>query len=1096
MRLKKLKIFGFKSFADEITLNFDVDLIGLVGPNGCGKSNIVDAIRWVIGEQSAKSMRADKMNDVIFAGSEKRKPQNYAEVTLHLSGIDDPLIPFEEMVLTRRLHRNGESEYLINKEQCRLKDIHNVFFGSGVGKNAISIFEQGKLDQIIYLSALERRALFDETAGIGRFLQRKRETKRRLDEIDVNYQRLKDMHGEVEKRRRVLKRQAEEAKSYQESRERLEVLEKQLQLYRYQKLEEGKKDLQAEIEPLQIEIVTAKKRFHTLESDEETARLLHLELEKKWKQASEHIYKSQSFLKIKNAEEKREKEKIAEFEERIKRQKKEREEILKEIIHTKKSLIAAQKLLETLLLEREKLEQENQQMAAEYNACQQKLTLLNQEEKKNQRLQLEIIAEENAIDKKLQEHIFRKEHRRVAIEKLNMAVVEKKKQVTALGSREKTARSAIEEALSALEVAKQELGHCQLEIKEGQEGIRKLTGEIAPLTKQLRDAKDHLHALLSLKNENQGFSPATQLLLQEAKDAKSPLYNLLEPISAFYVKNYSSTLVVKTKRDLDLVEDFAKKRNLSDYSLLCLEISEGFSHLRKAKIKELEEEILSLEKKEQMLNANQALLKTKTEDLEKNKSALDAMWRKKEMGLMQHNFALQQLLSDLKKCDGERLLNEKELETLSSSHIETDQTIESLMQDLKIVREKKVTFLESSREKEEALKDFQKALTIATQKKNSSEKVLQGVIEKYQGQKAEVKIHEAKEEMLSLQEQKLAKRSIEMEAELQLSYETLLSFQNEKADGSKALEEALSDAKKTEHEMGLHQSKLDALQKMLVRERKAYSDLETKNERFAATQLEIASKLKAIQDEWSMRFKETIEEVEEALAQMEPLALNVEEAEKLIGRLRYDIEKMNAINLASIEELKQEEARFCDLDKQLEDLQGTKEDLEKLIRKLETESRKAFKETFETVRANFRKNFELLFHGGSADLKFTESQDALDAGIDIIAQPPGKQMRSISLLSGGEKCMTALALLFSIFEFKPAPFCILDEVDAPLDDANVQRFTKVLKSFLGKTQFIIVTHNKKTMQIADMLFGVSMEEKGVSKLLSMQFEKKLVTAGS
>lgn len=1111
MRLKKLKIFGFKSFADGVHLDFDADVIGLVGPNGCGKSNIVDAFRWVLGEQSAKSMRADKMYDVIFAGTHNRKPLGYAEVSLILSDVG----ALDEVVVARRLYRNGDSEYLINKDQVRLKDVQALFLGTGVGKNAFSIFEQGKLDAVINLSPFDRRSLFDEAAGIGKFLQNKKETLKHLEEVNLNYGRIQDLHNEIDKRRKQLKKQSADALLYQEKKHLLEWLDCAVQFAKWRKLEALAISSAGEREALKREILSEKESLLTVENHFGNVSEKIRKVDAGARQCDEEHYACSSLFKIKGSEEKREREKIADFEARKKKLESENQTLhigRQPLLAERKTLVEE---LAKLELERKSYEMKVADKERSFRASDEELKKLREGEKVARREQMQFFEKRAHLEKELSKEKERLEQQVRELSKLEEALVENEKWILTCESEEKKHKERVLLELKEIEALKEELPQLNEKLKIHEQKISELEREITSTQKKIQECKAGEKVLRALQEEGE---QGKGILL---KKGLKPFYTAFvlpkgqEKVWSHFLKAYQATFVVKDEAEFEEVKKFASENKIHGYSIatesqlkkiesqklqLCSEESfhdpfgvffslgqdENNAFTRQLKLEALGKALEEQEKYLEGVLKKSAGLKTEKMELEKKRAELDEKRRKSEMNHLQENFFLQQSSNDLKKAHIEKLRLAKEKDAKTVTEGEKKEFLEKLEMSLRQVQE----FENGSREKlsnyESMLKSKVDAFEEVQSEKKQLELAFQKIVREHQRIEGSIRIIDAKEEERLEREKSLVEELQRVIAQKNKSEEKVCDLSSEVRAAQIALDESTEKQNKIKGELLLLKSELDEVDKHCLRQRKKLEALIAREQKFEVFFAENMAAKKPLAEDLKSRYSLEIEKLQESNYCLEK---GLEESEKDLHRLRFDLEKGGLVNLAAIEESKVEEERFTEIDRQLKDMLATKEDIEKIIQRLDQESRKAFKATFEQVRANFQRNFSLFFNGGNADLRFTETQDVLEAGVEIFAEPPGKQMRTISLLSGGEKCMTALALLFSIFEVRPAPFCILDEVDAPLDDANVERFTHVLRQFTKATQFIIVTHNKKTMAITDCLFGVSMEEKGVSKLISILFEQ-------
>lgn len=1160
MRLKKLTISGFKAFADKVTIDFDCDVAAIVGPNGCGKSNIVDAFRWVMGEQSAKSLRGDKMHDVLFAGADHRKPLNLAEVSITLTEAGGQLpLDYEEVTLARRLHRSGESEYLINRLPVRLKDIQDLLLGSGVGKNAFSVFEQGKLDQIIHLSPLERRVIFDEAAGIGRFLLRKKESIRKLDQVSANFNRVKDIHAEVDKQTRSLKKQAAQAKAYQENKELLSHLEKALLVTKWRSISasehlvQGKLDLASEALGKKLE------EFGAAEKDLALKKGALTEKERELKNEQKRLYQVQSTLKIQEAEIRQQKERLFEFRKREESLLGEMESLSKKRSQTLETIQLKEGSLEALTLKKKELEQETE--VKQKNRLEYEKRVFEHREgiKKLAQEQLISFQETGKFESLLQEKIHR-------LTDLSKSLQEKKERLEILEEESLLKKQVVKELSATIDQFKEKIQNVEISLSSTQSLLERKKKEQEELSQLFGAASARNLALLNLKSALEGFSKGAKQLLKEASLPKSPLFGKIQSFFDYFspkkgfemavaaaLRIYGDTLVVKTKKDLELVFNFAQKNGVTDFSIISADLSgleppfvpkeEGLAthvkakapfssfldgirlvsnlnealdslpgevvtkeghfidrravifqikegqnetnaFLRESELGELAERLEKLAREQEKNAKSLSLLVEEVKDLDHERRELLEFRRKNEMTHVQENFVLQRLLADIASTRAEALSLEEQKKKLSEGD---DASLSALQTQLKSKKEKQSSLLENAKHQEESLEKEEQVLLVAIQEEKHSQMNLRAHLETWSRFNQEIEIEKVKDQERSKLEDKFRREQLEVSKLIVNIHESITtkeqknSFHNEELKGLHAVLQRLEEELKEER------TKRDVIEKILTELRGHIAKLEKERHMVEiALERDVLAK-KNVEKELFERQQLTLEEIEQSTFSLEE---SFEKTEETIRELRHALEKSGAVNMMAIEEYKSHQERFTYLDLQLSDLSVAKKDLEGIISKLEGESRKIFKETFEAINLNFQKNFSILFNGGEADLKFTQSPDVLEAGIEIIAKPPGKQMRSISLLSGGEKCLTAIALLFSIFEVRPAPFCILDEIDAPLDDSNIERFTTILQQFTHNTQFIIVTHNKKTMAIADILIGVSMEEKGVSKLVSLEFEKK------
>lgn len=1156
MHLKKIKIFGFKSFADKVLVDFHQGITGIVGPNGCGKSNISDSFRWVLGETSAKSLRGKKMEDIIFAGTNTRKPLNYAEVSLTLSEINGILpTEYDEIEITRRYHRNGDSEFFLNKQQVRMKDIQDLFLDSGIGKSAFSIFEQGKIDQMIQYSPVERRTIFEEAAGILRFLQRKREAMRKLEQTDDNISRIKDIHLEVEKQIAVLEKQANEAQLFKEKKSQYEDMEKTFFLLKWQHFNKKNEDILSLL--LEKKEKTQLNHSSIEKINEEYLRLKNhlLEGEKLLRLRSEEVYRAKSEKEIKIRERQSNLERIKETN---LKETKWRNEL--ETIHLKSKSRKVE--LNQLVNDEKTLRDEYIKAKESYDfiknkvkTLEEKVSSLRNSQQISQKEQLHLLKQENDLDNELQQILIRQESVNETILNINKKINQINEQIeikTPLVIVKKEDLKKLSDSVAELQKTFKIIEEEQEEILNELSSSQK---EYDLAQREFSVCEARFQALKRMQDENEGFSEASKKLLKASEDKKnvlykkiSCLYELVQPeenhkkaLSAV-MRYYSQTLVVQSWPDFFEVIAYAKHHNLIDYSLLCLEslshnetlkdiffnnlklvdnIEEAISlhrenhqntwtseggfidekgiyfyinygennvFTRENELKELKEKLDSLHTKKLSLDKNIEYLQEKRATLQSKKIEIDKTTRRQEMSLVESNFALQKITSEiesLKKEKEELLIEIANQELLIKQY---SISIEKTRKELIKIREENHAF---NLNNDKLLNDLNLEETQLMHEKS----ILIKNEATFNSLNDDLKALEQKIKVIQVQEEECEYQMNQMKGELENSHELKNQFQEKCKEYEtilKDVEENLNTAvevcSQLEKEVDDRRIAIQNLEKKIASEQQDKQKIELEINKLEIQSTHAKAALNAISEELYDRYQLTIENLGELKTSLD---LSLDAVEKQVKTLRKELEvAQGSVNMSSIEEFAKNKERYAFLSTEINDMNLSKKELLDIISNLDSQSRTLFKETFEQIRNNFHKNFRILFNGGEADLQFVENGDVLESGIEIIAKPPGKQMRSINLLSGGEKCMTALALLFAIFEVKPAPFCILDEIDAPLDDSNVERFVNLVKEFIDRCQFIIITHNKRTMAICDRLFGVSMQERGVSKLLSMEFSKE------
>ncbi len=1168
MQLKKISILGFKSFADKTLLNFDSGITCIVGPNGCGKSNISDAFRWVLGEQSAKSMRGNKMPDVIFAGTTDRKPLNFAEVSLTLTDIKGNLpIDYEEITITRRLHRSGESDYLLNGNSVRLKDLQDLFLGSGVGRNAFSIFEQGKLDQVISYSPQERRYIFEEAAGILRFLQRKKEALRKLEQSELNLSRLKDIYSEVEKQIESLQVQAKKARQYKDQKNELENLEKANLLNRWQNLEKKQKDFFTKKQNLENCLIEFQDKRSTNQSAFKHLRSQVKDCEIQYREKTEELINLRSQQEILVHECQTFQLRLKETQHREKKLKQELEDLLLAKETRRKTFLEINKKKESL---------EGEWSEAETKWNHQKERVIWQEK--------EVLKTKDALESKqriylkaLQQHSQQQSEIKQAEVRLENLLDHQKRYENQMGQIQldyqtmlgslKEKKQHLNKISSLVDTHKDRLEQFEDELKQLAGKREEYRNEIEKIKRKVIENKARQKILLRMREDLEGFSSGSKKLLQESQNPQSEIYNTLAPFYeyikakdgppeaiAIILGKYSQTLIAQSEKDVKRILNFAQKEAIQDFSIVCLEwierqtpsvnsssllnrvdvnslskhylgrvsclkddheifdINNHFEHLeywtedgsyidfhktlfklepsqnqiflRENELTSLEEELLSNENECAELEEHLTKIEHKRAHLQLERVELDKIVRREEMKLVEANVNLQRHQADLEKNQKLQLATEEDLQKALSNYEVQSKSFTILEGQFNQGRQELIRLEEEKNIFEKDLANQENALRILQQDQKEKGTFYHQLAEDRQHILHQFQLLESKEQNHDVQ-------VLRIEEEIDEIKEQQVKWIEEEKNGQLILIEMGSQIECKAQE----QANLDKHKESLIKQsEEAENHWRQDEERLHKIEQEVGqidiqythqqSLALALEEELKERYQLSIEE---AATLHFPSNRSIEQTERQIKSLRHSVQQFGDVNLTAIEDLEKQETRQGFLKQQLDDMQHSKIDLINIIQQLDGESEKLFKETFELIRSNFKKNFQILFNGGEADLELTDSDSILEAGVEITAKPPGKQMRSISLLSGGEKCLTAVALLFAIFEVKPAPFCILDEIDAPLDDTNVERFLNVVKHFVDRCQFLIITHNKRTMAIGDVIFGVSMEEKGVSKLLSLQF---------
>jgi chromosome segregation protein len=1178
--LKRLDIIGFKSFADRVSIDFVPGVTAVVGPNGSGKSNITDAIRWVLGEQSAKSLRGAKMEDIIFSGSDSRKQLNVAEVTLTLDNEDQFLpLEYQEISITRRVYRSGESEFFINKQPCRLKDIVDLFMDSGLGREAFSIISQGKVEEILSSKAEDRRTIFEDAAGVLKYKVRKKKAEHKLNETEDNLQRVNDILHELEQQLEPLRIQASIAKDYLEKREELEKYEvalivheieqlhKQWETLKEQFAQHKQQEMQlsvhlqkeeATVEQLRNEIAALDESIDGLQ---QVLLLASEELEKL--EGKKEVFKERKKNAAKQQEQMKQKiQQLLEREKTLKATEQEERSMLEQIkteITSLQSILAEKNaLLSSYGLQ---LDEQIEQLKSEY------IELVHQQASlKNERTHLQMnldklevklkelaVANQNQIDER--ERIqAQNQEKKSKIEQLEKEMQQKE---IALRKREekleqrrghyRQKEAMLYEAYQYLQQTKSRKemleamqqdysGFFQgvkevLKARERLRGIKGAVVELIQVPKELEtaievalgsaaqhvvvaDEESARAAIQYLKQHAYGRATFLPLTVMQPKRISSEQLSLLERHPAYvgiaanlisYDAAYENIMMnvlgtVVITKDLKGANELARLSQYR-YRFVTLEgdvVNPGGAMTGGAITKQTNF-LLSRARELEKVTEKWREMEEKTNQLERYlQSEKQAIYdEEKELLFLREQldglrFALQEQKSELREIElheqniNERLAvydHEKEALEQEANEIqirlkEVDEKISTLQHQLKEIDEQVQKWTEQKNVEQVSKERIQEEIT--SLKVSLAEKQQQLRNRQDQIERTAKEYAETKRERINAQHE-LERLTGEMsehdgdEEQLERLRQQRLHDKNETVQLIASRREQRLD----------YQAKLEHLEKEtkeLKRQHKQLVDaLKDEEVKLTRLDIELDHLLSRLREEYALSF--------EAAKEKFPLSVSADEARKKVKLIKLAIDELGTVNLGAIEEYERISERHRFLMEQKNDLQQAKETLYQVIDEMDEEMKKRFANTFQQIRKQFASVFTELFGGGKADLQLTNPNDLLNTGVDIVAQPPGKKLQHLSLLSGGERALTAIALLFAILKVRPVPFCVLDEVEAALDEANVQRYAKYLKSFSAQTQFIVITHRKGTMEEADVLYGVTMQESGVSKLVSVRLEE-------
>jgi chromosome segregation protein len=1184
---------GFKSFALKTEVNFNPGVTSIVGPNGCGKTNIVDAIRWCLGEQKSSTLRSDKMENVIFNGTTSRKPMGMSEVSLSIQNNKGALpTEYSEVTITRRIFRSGESEYLLNKNICRLKDITNLFMDTGMGTNAYSVIELKMIESILSSKADERRNMFEEAAGVNKYKLRRRLALRKLDEVKVDLTRVNDIVSEVEKKVNSLERQAKRADKYNKIsstlRElELDLAEREMALFIKQKAETKDKketDFNKKIQ-IESELAQLDAEIKLIKSD-----LTEIEYQLKGKQSeiisqTEKIYNVQKNISV--SEER--KNSLARNIERFNQELDELNYQLKEA----EELIAGGSVsieeFKTKIIAKETEKQEIFSTLDNFRAeLDDKRTALKQHSDKMMERFKEITNIENEysnVEKSLQ-------NKNISINKLNEKISSFTSNIAKTVGYLEELDQEKNEAEQKLAEAEAIYSHKQKEKETLEKHLSSLRGKELDFKSVLNNLKEKINLIQNLIDNLEGVSKGAKALLENnswAKGNKTLLAHIGNSSDEYRfaveaaLKNNLNDILVETLADLKHGVEFLNDNGIGKASFYV----SGFDDHRKIGLLE-KFQTWSLSKKAKRLAKEKeflgwALQFVQTEDkwkpffekiLDKT-VVVDSLESAFSLSEKYSGFNFATLGGDyislsgsieggsapreddslfgrkqfLEKLKSEFPKREAELEKLKKEIEETELKINQI--DLKVLSERGRLMVNDLANVEKQIAQFE------FEKKKANDE-----IEKTRQELNELaaESNALDNELIKLSlllEESKTERSTEEEAQkkleeefrdfeegfnsvvsnqnkINLEYERLLgekkNTENEIERAQDSIEAIKKSISKREYDISSSIEETNSLENVIDENKSEFEDLNQGKMKLVNEEKEIDLKYKEIrkqisdkedQQNLSRKDRELISEeihssdlklneismkmntLQENILENYSISIEKKEFEDLesfdyknrteeVHSLKQQIKNLGPINLLAYSEFEEERQRFEFLSKQRNDLIESEKDIVKTIEEINITAQSLFTETFDKIRLNFVNIFRGLFNpGDEADLRLEENIDPLEGKIEIIAKPKGKRPTSIELLSGGEKTLTAIALLFAIYLVKPSPFCILDEIDAPLDDANIDRFTKIIHDFSKDTQFIVVTHNKRTMEAADTLYGVTMQEEGVSKLVSVRFNEDL-----
>lgn len=1179
MYLKRLELQGFKSFADKTILEFKPGITSVIGPNGSGKSNISDSIRWVLGEQSIKSLRGAKSEDIIFAGTQNRKSLGFAEASIVIDNSDGKLpIEYSEVTVTRKIYRSGETGYYINKVPCRLKDILELFMDTGIGKDGYSIIGQGKIDEILSNKSEDRRHIFEEAAGIVKYRVRKAESEKKLEQTKLNLLRINDIISEIESNIDPLKMQAEKAKQFLDLREELKNIEVGLFLYNIESYKEKLEQIVKDIEIMENHKQEEVEKQEKLQKNKDDLKIAIDNLTSKIEEVQNLGFESSNKIEKINSEISISKERIInnnQNEERIKNEIKECEERIEELEEEKKQKVEKK---DSLFSNKEKFEKELDEKQEELKKIMEKMSTKELEiEGKKQLLEkytdekYEKSSNINAQDVNYQNIQKRQNNLKLEISEVISELDGQRDTKQELSSKFFEIENKRSKLVNEIEEVSKQKQKCENKINEFDISINKIVDE-------MRMKKSRLNFLIETEKEKEGYVKSVKSILiacDRDLNLKKGMHGVLANLISVDKKYETAiemclgaslqNIVTENEQDAKKLVEYLRKNNLGRASFLPITTVKG-KKIDKIKSKTngvigIASDLINTDKKYRQIVES---LLGRTVIVDNMDTAINLAKQNS------YSFRIVTLKGDVINPSGaiqggsvqtktvNILGRSKEIEELKNNINLLDEKVKALQEDKVKYQESVSSVIEKAKEFEKSLQEID--ITYATEK----QKIL-AIEEKIES--SQIRLSKLKQESKKNEEQKIEiqnnkeeeKRRIEeIELEVQKLNEVIQEFASLNKDNQKYVDDLNFDITnlkisvssfdesgtsidemilrinqdiennkksienknnelnvKNEENKELN-NKITELNNEVIEIKNLVANSSTKVEELKASRLKNNEELAKIEKDISSQF-DVIEDLKEHCVKIDVKKTKLEQdleqvintlweeyeitpnnagdykkpdnvltTQKQVNTLRNNIKDLGSINIDAIEEYKKTKERYDFMCEQRLDLDVTAGKLRKIIYDMTETMKNQFSEKFKQINKNFSEVFVELFGGGKAELILNDEDNILECGIDIKVQPPGKKLQNMMLLSGGEKAFTAIALLFAILKINPAPFCILDEIEAALDDVNVYRYAEYLKKFSNDTQFLVITHRKGTMEAADTVYGITMEENGISKLLSMK----------
>lgn len=1176
MYLKRLELKGFKSFPTKTDIIFKEGVTAIVGPNGSGKSNISDSVRWVLGEQSIKSLRGDKLEDVIFAGSDTKKPMNYCEVALTIDNSDNQLdLDFSEITIKRRAYRNGESEFFLNNKSCRLKDIKEILLDTGIGKDGYSIIEQGKVDEILSNNPVNRRKVFDEACGISKFRYKKQEAERNLRNTKENLERINDIYVEIENQLKPLFNQQQKAKKYLEVSEKLKIIEVNSYIKEIEALAREFEEVNKHSELLESQ---SKEIQNQKELIEKSVNETNIEIEK----IDDSINKSQEYINTIKSVISQKEAQVNLINERIKNLKSDIERKYKEVLDIKEKLILDKSLLKELEGKRvsteeniKNLETDIEEIELKNSNNKSKIESLNSEVES---LKDGII---NLLNKK-QEQSNKLSTLNANTENINFRTKSIDVDINEISSKIKEKVENLNQVELNYKAKDEELTVLKLKASEINNNFNNLTAQNNDLEKKIQNNKyslneynSKLNIYIDMENHYEGFNKGVKEVLKNKNlQGIDGALGQVIIVPVEYEKSieaalgaYMQNIITKDENSAKFAINYLKKNNLGRVTFLPMNIIKSNKidtrNLKgTTKIIGVASDLISYDEKYRNIIEN---ILGRTIIIDNIDNGIKFA---KENG---HKFKVVTLEGEILNPGGsltggslrtsgnilsrKRLINEftEKIQTIKGQTIELVTQKEQLEKSILNVKEEIVQVNQN-------IKELDKAIIIENSNINNVKiqiRTLEASLEKLKNERRGLgdnlnytieRTSEVKEEILILDKEhdrskiriqeltrqlrdfssgyesdrskfeelnlelvkfKQIHESIVKDIErinaenysLEKKYKNIeISLHNQEVDITK-LEEGIviEETEKVnlnqqliDNNKNLQNKKLakDAFKNTLDDLNKEFKNIDRQYIDLKESLFKVQGKLERVKSSQETYINKLFEKYEMTVVQaMEIKNDSLEIDKKLLDSLKKEIRSLGNVNIDSIKEYEEVKERYDFYSEQKQDLEQSIEAIEKLIADLEENMKAEFEVKFNEINDHFKYVYKRLFGGGYGELIIIDKENILESDIEIIAQPPGKKMKNLNLLSGGEKALTAISILFSILLTKPTPFCILDEIEAPLDDANIARFGEFLKELAKETQFIAVTHRRGTMEAADYIYGVTMQEKAISKVLSLNLKE-------